>query len=163
MSKRFQCKRKFSRLGGARWKWLAGSWSYTWVVLPRSFGSTRRLACPHRDAQLVSHRIPAACRYRQRRDTRCKWLTAGLEPPAYSGWARCCKHAWGQDKSSGGDEHHGLPWEAPSWEPQLGSAGTSTTRHPTRGRSHHLHIRGCAKISSAFSSGCNFPRIFIKR
>lgn len=85
------------------------------------FGSTRRLACPHRHAQLVSHRIPAACSCRQRRDTHCERLTAALRLPV-TGSARCCKHAWGRDKSGGGDEHRSFPWEAPSREPQYNRA-----------------------------------------
>lgn len=28
MRKKFQCERKVSGLGGAGWRWLAGSWSY---------------------------------------------------------------------------------------------------------------------------------------
>lgn len=55
MSKEFQCKRKVSGLGGAGWKWLAGSWSDTCAALARSFRSTRGPPSP---PQLLSHRTP---------------------------------------------------------------------------------------------------------
>lgn len=145
MSQEYRCKRKASGLGGAGWRWLELRLRGT----ARSCGSTRGLPSPPR---LLPHRTrheraPAAPARRAR-------LRAGLQP---AGLSTCCTRARGRDKPSRGDQHR-----SPPWDPRPAAAGTSTTTHPARGRPHRLHGQGCAATSSAFPSGCNFPRVFVK-
>lgn len=155
MSKKFQCKRKVSGLGGADWMEMACG------KLALHPGGTRKVLREHTETCLPA---PTSASLHPRR------IPAASPPPAGTGSAEAhtangyrlaaSLPVTGAERTAQVRQRWRPP--QPPREPQPGAAGTSTTRHLTRGTARHLHVRARAKISSAFSSGCDSPRIFIK-